>query len=88
MNHLNLAFILSASKLTNKHFKIKNEIDPQCFLPLVRKVSVFTVQCLLYLRKKGTYHSILILSMMKAFKLNIWACWVLVYYKFTIEVTY
>jgi len=41
MNHLNLTFILSTSELTNEHFKIKNEIDPQCFLPLVCAKTVF-----------------------------------------------
>jgi len=47
MNHINLTFILSISKLTNEHFKIKNEIDPQCFLPLAK-----TLCSLLTLLKK------------------------------------
>jgi len=55
MNHLHLTIILSTSKLTNKHFKIKNEIDPQCFLPLVCAKALCSMLTLL--EKKGTRHS-------------------------------
>jgi len=41
MNRLNLTIILSTSKLTNEHFTIKNEIDPQFFATRVHKESVF-----------------------------------------------
>jgi len=51
---LNLTFILSTSKLTNGHFKIKNEIDSQCFLPLV--CARLCVQCLLCLRKNTSFN--------------------------------
>jgi len=56
MNHLNLTFNLSTSKLTNEHSKIKNKIDSQCFLPLVCAKPLCSMLTLL--EKKGTRFSI------------------------------
>jgi len=44
------------SKLMKEHFKIKNEIDSQCFLPLVCARNLCSVLTLL--KKKGMCHSI------------------------------
>jgi len=79
MNHLNLTFIFLTSKITIKHFKIKNEIDPQCFLPHVCAKTPCSM--LTFLEKKETRHSL-------STDCNVGAYWVLVYYKFTIDVTY
>jgi len=35
------------STLTNEHFKIKNEINPQCLLPLVCAKTLFSMLTLL-----------------------------------------
>jgi len=56
MNQLNLTFILSTLKLTNEHFKIKNEINPQCFLPLVCAKTPCSMLTLF--EKKGTHYLI------------------------------
>jgi len=53
---LRLTFILSSSKLMYEHFKIKNEIDPQCFLPQVCAKTLCSMLTLL--EKKGMHHSI------------------------------
>jgi len=55
MSHLNLTFILSTSKLANEHFKIKNEIDPQCFLPLVCAKTLCSMLTLLEKKRNASF---------------------------------
>jgi len=71
----------------NEHFKIKNEIDPQCFLTLVCAKTLCSMLTS-HEKKRNASFDTYILLMVKAFRLNLWAHWVLVYYKFTTDITH
>jgi len=56
INRLNLTFSLSTSKLTNEHFTIKNEIDPQCFSPHVCAKTLCSMLTLLEKKRNASFN--------------------------------